>query len=129
MSVETMTPEEYHKLLAEAMSEKALQANVRKLATDHGWHTYCWWSSLHSPKGWPDVVLIREGGPHIIGADGGSYSQPCAEMMAIELKCERGKPPTPEQLETHRLLRLAGHKVYVWRPSSLLSGEIEEVLQ
>jgi len=129
MAIETTSPEEYRKMLAEAMSEKALQANVRKLATDHGWKCYCWWSSLHSPKGWPDLVCIREGGPDIVGADGGSYTQACAEIIAIELKSERGKPPTPEQVETHRLLRLGGIPSYIFRPSALLSGEIEEILR
>jgi hypothetical protein len=115
MAIETMTPEQYHKMLAEAMSEKALQANVRKLAKDHGWRVYCWWSSLHSPAGWPDLVCIRE------------VNEEQARMVCAELKSEKGKV-TPDQVETIRLLRMAGHNVYVWRPSDLLAGRIEEVL-
>jgi len=115
MAIETMTPDQYRKMLAEAMSEKALQANVRKLATDHGWHVYCWWSSLHSPPGWPDLVCIRE-------------SPYGAWILYAELKREKGKL-TSDQEETHRLLKMARQRVYVWRPSALLSGEIEEILR
>jgi len=116
MAIESMTPEEYRKMLAEAMTEKAFQAKVRKLATDHGWSVYCWWSSLHSPAGWPDLVLIRE------------VNESQARMVIAENKSEKGKL-TPAQEETHRLLRMAGHKVYVWHPLDLLEGRIEEILR
>jgi hypothetical protein len=111
-----MTPEQYRKMLAEAMSEKELQREVRKKAKEHGWHDWCWHTSLYSPAGWVDLVLIRE------------VNEEQARIVFAELKKERAKEPTPVQLETHRLLRMAGHKVYVWRPSNYLSGEIEEVL-
>ena len=115
MAIETMTPEEYRKMLAEAMSERELQKEVRQKATDHGWSVYCWWSSLHSPAGWPDLVLIRE-----VNAEQ-------ARMIFAELKSEKGKV-SAEQVETIRLLRMAGHKVYVWKPLDLLEGRIEEIL-
>jgi len=139
MAIETMTPDEYRKVLAEAMSEKALQANVRKLAAAHGWRAFCWWSSLHSPAGWPDLVLIRERLDISVSQnelslirwsveeDGPGWRTECiidADMIFIENKSEKGKL-TPEQEEAHRLLRLTGHAVYVWRPSSLLNGELE----
>jgi len=114
-TAETMTPDEYRKILAEAMTEKDLQAKVRRVATVNGWRAFCWWSSQHSPAGWPDLVLVRE------------VNESQAHMIFVELKSEKGKVG-PEQEEAHRLLRLTGHGVYVWRPSDLLSGRVEEVL-
>ena len=116
MAIETMTPDEYRKLLAEAMSEKDLQTHVRRVAKVNGWRAFCWWSSQHSPAGWPDLVLVRE------------VNESQAHMIFVELKSEKGKVG-PEQEEAHRLLRLTGHGVFTWRPSSLLNGEIEEVLR
>jgi hypothetical protein len=116
MAIETMTPEEYRKILAEAMTEKDLQAHVRRVAKVNGWRAFCWWSSQHSPAGWPDIVLVREVNEHQ------------ARMVFVECKKEGGKV-TPEQEEVHRLLRLTRHGVFTWRPSSLLNGEIEEVLR
>jgi len=115
MAIETMTPDEYRKLLAEAMSEKDLQTHVRRVAKVNGWRAFCWWSSLHSPAGWPDLVLVRE------------VNEQQARMIFVESKSEKGKVG-PEQEEVHRLLRLTPHAVYVWRPSDLLSGRVEEVL-
>jgi len=115
MAIETMTPDEYRKILAEAMTEKDLQAKVRRVATVNGWRAFCWWSSQHSPAGWPDLVLVRE------------VNESQARLIFVELKSEKGKVG-PEQEEAHRLLRLTGHAVYVWRPSDLLSGRVEEVL-
>jgi hypothetical protein len=115
MAIETMTPDQYRKMLTEAMTEKDLQAHVRSVATVNGWRAFCWWSSLHSPAGWPDLVLVRE------------VNDSQARLLFVELKSEKGKF-VPEQEEAHRLLRLTGHQVYVWRQSDLLSGRVEEVL-
>jgi len=129
MAIETMTPDEYRKMLAEAMSEKDLQTHVRRVAKVNGWRAFCWWSSLHSPAGWTDLVLIREidRGDHDLDWLWDLRGYPKAEMIFVELKSEKGKV-SPEQEEVHRLLRLTGHAVYVWRPSDLLSGRVEEVL-
>jgi len=88
MAIETTTPDEYRKMMAEAMSEKDLQKEVRKKAKEN---------------------------------------EHQARMIFVELKSEKGKV-SPDQEEAHRLLRLVGHAVYVWRPSDLLSGRVEEVL-
>ena len=130
MAIETMTPDEYRKMLAEAMSEKDLQTHVRRVAKVNGWRAFCWWSSLHSPAGWPDLVLVREidrGDPDLDWLwDLRGY--PKAEMIFAECKKEGGKV-TPEQADVLALLRLTRHGVYVWKPSNLLSGEIEEILR
>lgn len=102
--------------LAREMTERELQRNVRDAAKKLGWVCYTWWSSLHSPRGWPDCIFLRE-----------RPSVGDAEIIAIELKSEKGKL-SPEQAECHRLLRLAGIEVYVFRPSSWFAGEVEKVL-
>ncbi len=63
-------------------TEKALQSAVRDYARLRGWHCYCVWDSRHSPKGWPDLVLLRP-----------------PRMVVAELKSTRGRL-TKEQRET-----------------------------
>lgn len=92
------------------MSEKELQSAVRAMARLYRWADYCTWNSRHSPKGWPDLVLIRP--PRIIFA---------------ELKSATGKL-TGEQDATLELLRECNlNEVYVWRPADLQN--IAEILR
>lgn len=116
---QTMTVDEYKAKLAVDMTEKRLQKDVRKLAQDNGWHVFCWWSSLHSPKGWPDLVLMRV----MTGIWTG-----WAQMTFIELKSERGIV-SPDQEIALGMLKMTGHAVHVFRPSDLLNGRIAEALQ
>ena len=95
--------------LADLQTEKQFQAAVRQYAAALGWHVYCVWNSRHSPKGWPDLTLIRP--PRLVFA---------------ELKSARGKP-TPEQSFTLDLLQAAGAEAYLWRPADW--PEIEAVLR
>jgi len=116
---DSMTVEQYRAAQAVAMTERDLQKEVRKLALDAGWETFTWWTSLNSPAGWPDLVLVRESP---------GFARPrTAAMVFVELKKEKGFL-TPPQVRVHRLLALTGHAVYVWRPSDLLAGKIAEAL-
>ena len=80
-------------------SERSFQCQVIEAARGLGWKPYWSWSSLHSPKGWPDLVLIRR--PRIV---------------FLELKAQR-TPVTPEQHETIEALRACGLTAMVARPS------------
>jgi hypothetical protein len=105
--------------LARAMTEKELAYNVLDAARKLGWRVYYTRYSLHSPKGWPDLVLIRE------------VNEEQARIIFAELKVElRGKRGqlTPEQEETLHLLAMTGHGAYCWRPSDWFAGRIDEVL-
>lgn len=89
-------------------TEKAFQVAVRDYAHLRGWHCYCVWNSRHSPKGWPDLVLLRP-----------------PRMVVAELKSARGRL-TKEQRETVHMLRACGVEAYAWWPDSW--ALIEEVL-
>lgn len=74
------------------------------LAKLHGWKYYFTWKSYHSPKGFPDMVLVRG-----------------TRLIFAELKKNKGKV-TPEQcgwLDALSQIQSVFHsiEVYVWRPS------------
>jgi hypothetical protein len=80
-------------------SERQLADAVRQLATACGWHVYLTYKSKHSPKGEPDLRMVRP--PRVIFA---------------ELKSFHGRV-TKEQAETLELLRQCpGVEVHLWRP-------------
>ena len=87
-------------------TEKEFRQMVCDAAMALGWkQQYHTWSSLHSPKGFPDCILIRE------QEDG------TARLLAIE--CKTGnRQPTPEQLEWLRLFALVpGCRAFCFWPS------------
>ena len=88
------------------LSEKAFESQVKDLAKIHGWRYYHTWRSIHSPAGFPDVVMVKP--PRVIFA---------------ELKSEHGKL---SQEQEEWLFDIANCKVdtveaYLWRPSDLES--------
>lgn len=89
------------------LTEKDFRATVRQVAKDLGWWCSYTWTSIHSPQGLPDLILIRE------------------RVIWAELKTEKGKL-SPYQEEVMSLLRAAGQEVYLWRPSMI--SEIAETL-
>lgn len=89
--------------------ERSFQRQVVDAARLLGWRCYWTWNSLHSPKGWPDLVLIRR--PRIV---------------FLELKGER-TPVTDEQRETIAELQACGLVARIVRPADW--DEIERVLR
>jgi hypothetical protein len=59
--------------------EKHFQRDVLKLATREGWLSHWVWNSKHSPDGWPDLFLVKDG-----------------QAVALELK-RIGQTPTAAQ--------------------------------
>ena len=105
--------------------EKDLQKQIRKFAQDMGWLCTVTWSSLNSPKGWPDIFAVRRG-----------------EAVAIECKrepkhCRNDEPKgivdgvTPEQRRwLAELAALPGVKFAgVVRPSDWHNGVLDGVLR
>jgi len=81
------------------ITERDFLASVRSLAELLGWACYHTWQSIHSPAGFPDLVLVRP--PRIIFA---------------ELKVGN-RQPTPAQERWLNLLREChGVEAYLWRP-------------
>jgi len=91
------------------ITEKEFRQQVIDLAKILGYKTHFTWTSIHSPKGFPDLVLRKP--PHLIFA---------------ELKRESGKL-TPSQEEWQEDLKACNQEVYVWRPSDF--EKIAEILK
>lgn len=80
------------------LSEKHFQAKVVALAEGCGWAPYHTHDSRRSRKGFPDLVMIRNG-----------------VLLVAELKAGRNKT-TPEQEKWLRLFEGVGARVRRWRP-------------
>ena len=90
------------------ITERDLREQIRDLCKLYGWKMYFTWRSIHSPAGFPDLVLANSEQKKVIFA---------------ELKREKGKV-TPEQKEWLDALKACGQTVYVWRP-----GDIEAIAE
>lgn len=85
------------------VTERDLREQVRDLCKIYHWRFLFTWTSIHSPKGMLDLLLINKEQERVIFA---------------ELKSERGKM-TPEQQETFDELDACGQEVYLWRPADI----------
>ena len=98
------------------ITEKQFEGQVKDLAKLFGWKYYHTWRSIHSPAGFPDVVMVRP--PRLIFA---------------ELKSEQGKPSDKQQdwldilKECQRDFSFRMPEVYLWRPSQF--EEIANILR
>lgn len=111
-----ITAAEHRALAARNMTERDLQAQIIEIAKAYGWMCFHPYDSRRSEPGFPDLTLVRNG--HLIFA---------------ELKTEKGTTSKAqdkwltelrEAETTSRRIR-----VYLWRPGSLISGEVQEVLR
>lgn len=92
-----------------AISEKAFQANVERLARYLGWRAYHTHDSRRSSAGFPDLVLLRD-----------------TRVLVAELKSETGRVRA-EQREWLEAFELAGVEAHLWRPSDW--ADIERTLR
>jgi hypothetical protein len=90
------------------VTERDLREQVRDLCNLTGWKMYFSWTSIHSPRGFPDLVLANPEKQRVIFA---------------ELKSEKGKV-TPEQQEWLDVLKQCGAEVFVWHPE-----DFEEIVR
>lgn len=104
-----------------AMTEKALDKQVKELCVALGWERYHTYRSMHSPAGYPDLTLVRRGPRPIIDGVG----QP-SRLIFAELKTHLGTV-SPEQQKWLDLLGATCAEVYVWRPGML--QEIADILR
>ncbi len=95
--------------LAKTLSEKQFREQIRDLCKVFGWKFHFTWLAIHSPKGFPDLVLRRP--PRIIFA---------------EIKTEKGII-TPSQQEWYDDLIACGQEAFIWRPSQF--DEIAKILR
>ena len=95
---------------------KEFMPAVVELATRLRWLVYHTYDSRRSAKGFPDLVMVRDG-----------------RLLFVELKSEKGRL-TPEQREWMDVLGdvWANNRTvetYVWRPADWHKGWIEERLR
>ncbi len=90
------------------VTEKQLREQVRDLCKVFGWKFYFTWTSIHSPRGMPDLILVKP--PRVIFA---------------ELKTEKGEVSTYQQDWIDVLKECGGNvECYLWRP-----GDIEKIAE
>lgn len=92
------------------ISERHLREQVRDLCRVFGWQMAFTQYSLRSPKGFPDLVLLRP--PRIIFA---------------ELKSEGGRTSPEQDQWLGELRQVPGMEVHLWRPADI--EYIAEVLR
>lgn len=89
------------------VTERDLREQIRDLCGLFGFKMYFSWTSIHSPRGFPDLVLANPEQKRVVYA---------------ELKSEKGQV-TEYQQEWLDCLTACGAEVYLWRP-----GDIEEIV-
>lgn len=93
-----------------ALTEKHFAQQVVDLAKIYGWRVYKTWLPIHSPSGFPDLVLVRTSGASRVG------------LIFAELKSAKGKT-SPKQDEWLADLRTVAMwcapyvEVHLWRPT------------
>lgn len=92
------------------VTEAQLREQIRDLCKVLGWKFYYTWTSIHSPRGFPDLVLAHPDKKRIIFA---------------ELKSEKGVL-TEYQEQWLDTLRQCNQEVYLWRPKDI--EDIAEIL-
>lgn len=98
------------------VSEAALQAAIVRTARLLGYRCYHPWTSVHSERGWPDLVLCRE------RPDG------TTRVIVAELKRADGVVSREQQAWLDLLGRCPGIEAVVWRPADWSAGVVERVL-
>ena len=85
--------------------EKHFQEQIRELCKIYGWRFWFCWTSIHSPRGMPDLILAK------------TLDDNETVLVTAELKREKGElsPPQAEWLEI--LSKVNGIFAFVWRPS------------
>ena len=96
------------RMSSKVTTERDFARQVIDLAHLYQWRVHRNWTELHSPKGWPDLVLCRP-----------------PRLLFVELKSEKGRT-TPEQESWLADLQACGQYTCVWRPSDW--DEIVKVL-
>lgn len=99
------------------LPEKELQRQVRAYARLLGWEVHTTWTSIHSPRGWPDLTCWRQ------TPEGG-------ELVCIELKSRRGRVSPEQEAWIARLAAVPGVRwAGVIRPADWFSGALDDVLR
>jgi len=92
------------------MTERELAGAVRDLAKLFGWLRYHSWTSVHSPAGFPDEILVRG-----------------SRLVVAELKSASGRLTQAQELWLGAFRAVPSAEVFVWRPADV--EEIARILR
>jgi len=106
---ESLTADEFKKLVCSMWTEKEFMAKVVTLAKACGWKVYHPFDSRRSAAGFPDLTMVRG-----------------SRLLFAELKKD-GKTPTAKQKEWLEALGNAYAEAYCWEPYQW--AEIEKLLE
>lgn len=81
------------------ITEREFRQQILDLAKLCGWKCYFTWNSIHSPAGFPDLVLVRK------------------KIIFAEIKSEKGKLSDAQEIWKGYLIGAHG-EYYTWRPSN-----------
>lgn len=90
-------------------SEKTFQQHIILLAKQFGWLYYYTADSRRSPRGYPDLCLVKD-----------------KKLIYAELKTKIGKLRPEQKTWLNALTQVKGVQVYLWRPGDW--AQIEAVL-
>lgn len=96
---------------ARTFTEKHLTERIRQLVKKYDGMRYHTFNSQFSPSGFPDETILVGG-----------------RLLFAELKKELGKVTTEQETWLNELT-FVGAECYLWKPSDLLSGEVEAILR
>ena len=94
------------------VTEKEFESQIKDMAKLFGWLYYHTWRSIHSPAGFPDVVMARP--PRII---------------FVELKSFKGKVSGKQSEWLETLGQCPNVEVFLWRAEEESIEEIAEILK
>jgi len=89
------------------ITEKQLREQIRDLCKLFGWKFHFTWTSIHSPRGMPDLILCRE------NEDG------TASLLFAELKSEKRNPTEAQREWLNILGKVPSVGVYLWYPHDI----------
>ena len=89
-----------------SMTHKQLQDGIVQAAKIFGYRVYFTWKSFHSPKGFPDLVMVKE------------ISDKKAIMVVCEVKTEKGKLSVEQAEWLNLLAEVPGVYTFVVYPST-----------
>ncbi len=92
------------------ITEKDLREQIRDLCKVLGYKFYFSWTSIHSPRGMPDLILVKP-----------------PRILFVELKTDKGQVSEYQKEWLDILNECPGCEVYVVRPSDI--EEFAKVLQ
>ncbi len=120
-----LTPNQ--QLIAKSMSEAELARNVESLLDLYKWRWCHFRPAVVTKNGEKTYRTALSGSPGFF--DYVAVKQDGSRLVFFELKSEKGKQSKEQEIWHILFLNRPGLKVYLWKPSDWLSGDIEKALK